>query len=196
MVVRQPHVYRDGSTEGMVDAGTVLREAGLQRGDTFLDAGAGTGYLSLAAAEVVGSEGGVYALDARPEPMAALANDARLRGLDNLITLIADMALRIPLASGAVGVCVAGSVLHDLVEDGTAEPALAEIARVLRPGGTFAVVEFRPDGDPATGPPPAVRLTLEEVKRLVSRHGFRLRSEFSPGPQHYGLVFIKPGPRT
>lgn len=195
MAVQQTHVYRGGSTEGIVDAGKVLREAGLCRGDVLLDAGAGSGYLALAAAEVVGSKGGVYALDARPEAMAGLANTARIRGLDNLVTLVADMAVRIPLGDGTVDVCVANSVLHDLVEDGTSEPALAELARVLRQGAAFTVVEFRTNGELAIGPPLAIRLAPEQVARIVSPHGFQKRSAFSAGPQHYGLVFAKPGAR-
>lgn len=59
---------------------------------------------------------------------------------------------------------------------------------MLRPGGTFAVLEFKKiDGPP--GPPKAIRLAPEEVERLVSPFGFKPEKTIECGDYHYVSLF-------
>jgi ubiquinone/menaquinone biosynthesis C-methylase UbiE len=76
------------------------------------------------------------------------------------------------------------------VEAGTATEALAEVARVLKPGGRLAMVEFEKiDGPP--GPPRHIRLDAFDVAALVTPYGFRRHKTVPLGPYNYLITFVK-----
>jgi ubiquinone/menaquinone biosynthesis C-methylase UbiE len=82
------------------------------------------------------------------------------------------------------------TVIHDLVEAGTATGALAEVARVLKPGGRLAIVEFEKiDGPP--GPPRPIRLDAVEVAALVKPYGFHCQQTVPLGPYNYLMTLVK-----
>lgn len=100
-------------------------------GDTVLDVGSGAGTDALIASLQVGASGCVIALDRTPAMLERLARSARAAGFRNIETVHAD-AESMPLAAASVDVVTSNGALN-LVPD---KPrALAEIARVLRPGG-------------------------------------------------------------
>ncbi len=105
----------------------------------FLDLGAGTGALALAAA-ARWPAASVVALDAS----AGMLSVARHRGADHghdptRFTWLPADAADIPLGTASVD-AVASSFMLQLVDDRAA--VLAEVLRVLRPGGTFAFVTW------------------------------------------------------
>ena len=72
------------------------------------------------------------------------------------------------------------TVLHDLVQAGVAGPALKEIARVIKTAGDLFVIEFEKiDGPP--GPPVDIRLTGEEIVKIVAPFGFQAKQSVSVG---------------
>lgn len=99
-------------------------------GDTVLDLACGTGDFALMArdrgAEVVGLD---FA--------GAMLTSARER-CPKAIALVRGDALRLPLARGSVSVAVSGFALRNFV---AIPPVLAEMARVLRPGGRVGLLE-------------------------------------------------------
>ncbi|MGZ7049335.1 MAG: class I SAM-dependent methyltransferase, partial [Methanobacterium sp.] len=56
------HFHHGRSSREILDPSMVLKIIGLKKGDVFLDAGSGDGYMSLAASSIVGDEGKVYAV--------------------------------------------------------------------------------------------------------------------------------------
>jgi ubiquinone/menaquinone biosynthesis C-methylase UbiE len=66
---------------------------------------------------------------------------------------------------------------------------LKEIARVLKPGGLLAVVEFKKI-EPPPGPPAAVRLRPEDVATIVSPQGFKAKTHLDLGVYHYLSSFV------
>jgi ubiquinone/menaquinone biosynthesis C-methylase UbiE len=115
--------------------------------------------------------------------------------LDRILALVADVSRRLPLESAAVDLCLLATVLHDLVEAGSAAGALAEVARVVKPGGLLAIVEFKKIPGPP-GPPLNIRLAPAEVAALVEPYGFQQRGEdLEVGPYNYLLMFAR-GPAT
>lgn len=99
---------------------------------TVLEIGAGTGRLTE---QLVALGHAVHATDPDPAMLAVLAQH-----LPDVRTTVAP-AEALPVAHRSVDVVVCAQAFHWL----DAERALAEAARVLRPGGTFAVLANRRD---------------------------------------------------
>ena len=177
------------SSYALIDPGALWAELNLPQGITFLDLGCGQGNYSLAAASHIGPTGVVYAVDLWEEGLVALKERAALEGRTNLKPLAAP-AGQVPVESNSVDVGLMATVLHDLVEAGTAAGALAEVARVIKAGGRLAIVEFdKIDGPP--GPPRHIRLDPAEVEALVAPCGFARQKTVKLGPYNYLITFVK-----
>ncbi|MDP2045874.1 MAG: methyltransferase domain-containing protein [Deltaproteobacteria bacterium] len=177
------------SSYDLIDPAILWAALNLPPGITFLDLGCGRGNYSLAAADLIGPTGLVYAVDLWEEGIAALKERAAREGRANLMPLAAG-ASQVPLESGSVDVGLMATVLHDLVEAGTAAGALAEVSRVIKAEGRLAIVEFHKiDGPP--GPPRYIRLDPAEVEALVAPYGFVRQQTVNLGPYNYLITFIK-----
>ena len=111
--------------------------ANLRPGDKVLDLAAGTGDLARAFARQVGDGGLVLHTDINE----AMLREGRNRLLDEglvLPTLICD-AERLPLPAAAFDLVSVAFGLRNMTHK---DRALAEMARVLRPGGRLLVLEF------------------------------------------------------
>ena len=177
------------SSYDLIDPGALWGELNLPKGITFLDLGCGRGNYALAAAHLIGPAGVVYAVDLWEEGIASLKERAAREGRANLQPLVAP-AGRVPMESRSVDVGFMATVLHDLVEAGTAAGALAEAARVIKAAGRLAIVEFHKiDGPP--GPPRHIRLDPAEVEALVAPYGFARQQTVKLGPYNYLITFVK-----
>ena len=172
----------------LIDPCILWAELDLPPGIAFLDLGCGQGNYALAAAEIIGSTGVVYAVDLWDEGIVSLKARVCRECRSNLKPLVADVQ-QVPLENNSVDVALMATVLHDLMEEGTGAGALAEVARVLKPGGRLAIVEFdKLEGPP--GPPRHIRLAPEEVETLVTPYGFRRHKIKKLGPYNYLITFI------
>ena len=113
--------------------------AGVRRGQRVLDLAAGTGDLAERFAGIVGAEGLVVMSDIN----AAMLGQGRDRLLDlglvgNLRYALAN-AERLPFASDTFDCVTIGFGLRNVTHK---EWALAEMLRVLRPGGRVLILEF------------------------------------------------------
>ena len=177
-----------GSSFELIDAQALFRELRLKKGIAFLDVACGRGMYTIAVSKIIGEKGIVFAVDLWGEAIASLKNEVSARGISNIKAKVADVGKRIPLKGRTIDVVLMATVLHDLVESGKAEGALKETGRVLKPGGMFAVVEFKKiEGPP--GPPIAIRLSAAEVERLASPFGFKKKRSLNLGPYNYLVVF-------
>ena len=177
------------SSFDLIDPATLWKELDFSKGITLLDLGCGPGHYALAAAQRIGPEGTVYAVDLWDEGLAHLQQRAGQECLYNIKGLVAE-AGDIPLDDQSVDVGFMATVLHDLVEAGTAAGALQELLRVLKPGGLLAIVEFdKIDGPP--GPPKHIRLAPEEVDALVAPYRFKRQKTVKLGPYNYLITFKK-----
>ena len=112
--------------------------ADLEAGDSVLDVCCGTGDLALELARRVGSEGSVIGCDFS-EPMLELARDkARVRGAGQVRFEWAD-ALELPYPDGSFDAATVAFGARNLADLGR---GLAELTRVLKPGGRLVILEI------------------------------------------------------
>ena len=107
--------------------------------------------------------------------------------LANIETRIADVSRLLPLADESVEVVFISNVLHGLVANGEWERALKEVARVIKPHGKLAIVEFKKNETPL-GPPLSIRLSPEEVEMLAKGYGFSKVAVKEAGPYSGKMV--------
>ena len=109
---------------------SVLAEVEIRPGFHLLDYGCGPGSYSLAAAELVGQSGIVYAADINPLGIERVQKAASGRGLSNIRTIDTDCATGLEGAS--MDVVLLYDTYHDLAAP---DDVLQELHRVLKPGG-------------------------------------------------------------
>jgi SAM-dependent methyltransferase len=118
-----------------------LRYARIRPGDTVLDLGCGGGIDSILVARKTGPAGRVLALDFLPAMLHQTATAAREAGLENVETVEGELEA-IPLADESVDCVISNGVLNLSPRKAR---ALAECARVLRPGGELCVADVTVD---------------------------------------------------
>jgi len=144
----------------------VLDVAQLHPGGSLLDVGCGTGTLAVGAAARLGSSGRVVGVDPAPRQIARARSKARRAraSVDFEIGVIEEL----PFADESFEVVTSTLMLHHLPDDLKGR-GLAEIARVLKPGGLLVVADFdTASGDGATGDSSAVG----HVPDLLANAGF------------------------
>lgn len=187
MVDRHEHAGK--SSEGFLDAETILPALGLASGMAFLDAGSGTGHFSLAAAQLVGRSGCVFAIDVHCASIAEVRSRAAQANVDVVLPICLDLTVGLPLTQGSVDFVLMSNVLHGLIHNGEAKVPLREITRVLRTGGIFAVIEFKQEQTP--GPPLHVRLSPQQVREIIRPYGFCQSAILDVGPFNYAVKFAR-----
>lgn len=111
-------------------------------GERLLEIGVGTGYYSLELADWVAPDGRLELFDLQREFLDHVMGAAAERGLANLTATEGD-ATRLPHVDASVDAVVLTAVLGEIPDR---EAALAEVRRVLKPGGRLVVGELF--GDP------------------------------------------------
>jgi len=186
------HEHGGKSSRGLLDPENILKDAGLHKGDTFLDAGSGDGYFSVAASSVVGESGKVYAVDIFREAIERLEHEIAQKHIHNITTFVSDIADGVPIEDKSVDMALMADVLHGFVTSKEVDDSLREIARTIKEKGKLLVVDFK-KMQPPPGPPMSIRMTQEEVESVIGSYGFKMERAREVSPYHYGVVFVFKG---
>jgi ubiquinone/menaquinone biosynthesis C-methylase UbiE len=124
----------------------VIARSGVRPGMKVLEIGCGSGAYTTFVARAVGPEGEVTALDIQPAMLAQLA--AKLAKPENQnihnITLREASAYDLPFEDGTLDLVYMITVFQEIPDR---DRTLAEVMRVLKPGGLFAITEWIFDPD-------------------------------------------------
>ncbi|HJW08658.1 MAG TPA: class I SAM-dependent methyltransferase [Holophagaceae bacterium] len=140
-----------------------------QGGERVLDVGCGRGLLLIGAARRL-STGKVVGLDLWNETdlsgngRAATEANVAIEGLEARVELVDGNAKAMPFGDAGFDVAVSSLCLHNLDKPQDRVAALAEIVRVLKPGGRVLIQDFRHTADYARE---LERLGLVEVRRAL-----------------------------
>lgn len=141
-------------------ASVIIDLLGLQPGMKVLDAGCGPGRLAIPAAQAVGSQGELTALDLQAGMLARVQEKTRTAGLSNIRLMQAGLGegkLEKDYYDRAMLVTVLGEIPEQ-------EAALKEVYEALKPGGILSVTEviFDPHFQ-----------SRKSVQRVAGKVGFR-----------------------
>jgi demethylmenaquinone methyltransferase/2-methoxy-6-polyprenyl-1,4-benzoquinol methylase/phosphoethanolamine N-methyltransferase len=161
----------------------VVEMARLKPGDKVLDVGCGTGNLTLTAKHSVGATGSVYGIDASPEMIAEARKKATRSRVD--ATFEAGLIERLPYADATFDVVISRLVIHHLPDD-LKRRGIAEIFRVLKPGGRLFLADFNPPSNPILA-----HLTLALVGHRMMQSNTR---SLPPLLKELGFVEVASGP--
>lgn len=146
----------------------VLDVAGVGDGRRLLDVGCGTGTLAILAARLGGFGARVSGIDPAPRQIARARAKARRAGLD--IDFRQGVIEDLPFGEAGFDAVTSTLMMHHLPDDLKAE-GLAEIARVLKPGGRVVIADFArsdPSHDDSTGD----RTEQVSLAEIVAAAGF------------------------
>jgi ubiquinone/menaquinone biosynthesis C-methylase UbiE len=160
--------------------------------ETVVDFGAGTGMYTLPLAEAV-PLGRVIAVDEQPELLERLRAKLEMRPCAGRVQPVLSQGGRAPLEDRVADRMLIVNVLHHVDDD---PGALAEIARLLAPGGLLVAAEFARMDRPV-GPPNDHVLPLDAVRAMLTGIGLDELAVHAPGDvgrYHNVIVAEKPGP--
>jgi arsenite methyltransferase len=138
----------DAALTASLGCGVPTAVADLHEGETVLDLGSGAGADVLISASRVGSSGKAIGIDMTDEMLDLARRNAKDAGVYNA-EFVKGYLEELPLPDDSVDVVISNCVIN---LSGDKPKVLAEAARVLRPGGRFAVSDViaDPDMDEAT----------------------------------------------
>lgn len=180
------HLLDDPDRQKWLPSATVLERLGLRPGMRVADVGAGTGYFALPMARAVAPGGLVFAVDVQPEMLEKL----RVR-LENgpAVALVEGDAARTTLQDGSIDLVFFANVWHE-VDDRDA--VLAEAARILRPEGRVAILDWRTDVQQPPGPPLDHRIAAADVEQALRARGWKVGAPDPVGVFSYLVIAGRP----
>jgi len=143
----------------------LLNRVGVRPGERVLELGPGPGFFTVDAAQRVGPEGRLMAVDIQPKMITQVEKRIKASGLTNVETHIAD-AYHLPLDDESMDRAFLVTVLPEIPDQNR---ALAELRRVLKPAGVLSITEEFTDPD--------YPFAFETIRR-VEAAGFRLEQRF------------------
>lgn len=177
---------RERSSEEAPDRALAL--IGIEPGMTVADIGAGTGYMTVRIASLVGDTGKVFATEIQPEMLEAIATRVRDGHLTN-VEVVAGAADDVRLPPDSVDVALLVDVYHELQQP---QQIVRSIRRSLRPDGRLVVIEYRQE-DPLLAIAPTHRMTVAALRTEIESEGMRFKAAIEELPRQHIVVFVLAG---
>ncbi len=172
------------------DPNVIVAALPIPPGSMVADLGAGTGAYSFFLAEKVGPTGKVYACEVQQDMLTRLENEARERNITNIQMVHSNVETHqgTRLRDASMDWVIVANVLFQ-IED---RPGFVkEIARILKPGGFVALIEWSESFD-NLGPHENAVIKKFDAEHLFSEHGFIATPQIvDAGSHHYGIIFKK-----
>jgi len=116
-----------------------LKDAGLRLGQTVLDVGCGPGFFTIPAAEIIGDEGVVYAVDLHPRAIERIQKKIESKGIKNVRPMLTN-ASDTGLTEQSIDVAFMFGLPYIV---GGQENVISEMHRILKPGGVLSFKKSR-----------------------------------------------------
>lgn len=164
-----------------------LKQFGLRDDMLVIDLGAGTGFYSLAAAEIV-SRGKVYAIEIIKDYVKTIKNKAIHAHLKNIECFVGDIE-KIGGTKIKDGIADAAIVSNIFFQIENKENLILEIKRILKKEGRVLFIDWAESS--ILGPKKDKIISKEKVLEMFQKKGFVCEREIHAGEHHYGMIFQK-----
>lgn len=172
----------------LIDKNILMEILPVKPGSVVLDVACGKGNYSLFFSEIVGEQGLICAVDLWKEGLLLLEEQIEAKNINNIMILLADATKEIEIDPYHIDLCLLATVLHDFEEAGQTDAVLKQIKTLLKPNGHLAVIEFKKiEGPP--GPPINIRLSEDEVEKIVTGYNFKKQETVDVGDFNYLMTF-------
>jgi len=169
------------------DPDLALRLLRIKKGATVADVGAGSGYITLRLAKIVGPMGKVYASDIQSGMLTLLQQNMARAKVDNVVPVLGAFDdPKLPAASIDLAIMV--DVYHEFSEP---QKMLQHLREALKPDGRLVLLEYRAE-DPAVPILPDHKMTKAQVKQEVEHEGFKQARVYDDLPWQHLFIFTKP----
>ena len=163
-----------------------IRLLRIRKGATVADIGAGSGYISIRMAKIVGPMGKVYASDIQQGMLELLQQNVRKAKLDNVIPVLG--AIDDPkLPADSLDLAIMVDVYHEFSEP---QKMLQRIREALKADGRLVLLEYRAE-DANVPILPDHKMTKAQVKQEVEHEGFRQSRVYDDLPWQHLFIFTK-----
>jgi ubiquinone/menaquinone biosynthesis C-methylase UbiE len=178
------------SSFGFIDEKLIFTHLPTKDVKLILDVGCGVGNYGFALSDYYPKAVEIIGVDPWEEGIDQLNKKATELGLKNVRGIKAGADDISEVKEASVDLIFLATVAHGLVERGEDEKAFNEAARLLKPGGTLAIVEFKKI-DKKPGPPLAVRLSPLELGEIITPSGFLEEKVYDLGEHLYLAIFLR-----
>lgn len=172
------------------DPHVIVAALPIPQGAMVADLGAGTGAFSFPLAEKVGPTGKVYACEVQQDILTRLENEAHERHVTNIQPVHSNVETHqgTRLRDASVDWVMVANVLFQ-IED--RKGFIAEISRILKPGGFVALLEWS-ESFGNMGPHENAVIKRPDAEHLFFEQGFSAMPHvIDAGAHHYAIVFKK-----
>lgn len=169
------HTFDVGKADRLEDAATryrylsaeeLLWALDLSGEETVADLGSGTGFFTD---DVAPYAERVYAVDVQSGMHDLYREKGLPANVDPVTTDVADL----PFDDDGLDGAFSTMTYHEFASD----ESLAELARVIRPGGRLAIIDWDTDGEGESGPPLDERYGLSDAVAALEEAGFTVEFE-------------------
>jgi len=163
-----------------------LRLLRIRKGATVADIGAGSGYITILMAKIVGPMGKVYASDIQQGMLELLQQNVSKAKLDNVIPVLGTIDdPKLPADSLDLAIMV--DVYHEFSEP---QKMLQRIREALKADGRLVLLEYRAE-DASVPILPDHKMTKAQVKQEVEHEGFKQSRVYDDLPWQHLFIFTK-----
>lgn len=178
--------FLDGiQRKGLLPPEEILSRLTINKSDSVLDVGAGSGFLTIPVAKMVNET--VFALDIDLRMLKVIQAKADNLNIDN-IKLLQGNIDNIPLPAKSMDIVLASLILHEVRP---LPMVIMQISGVLKTGGQLLCLEYENDEKFLEGPPMNIRIKSSELEEELIKAEFSVvRKEF-PQESIYIIVAKK-----
>ncbi len=165
-----------------------LKAFGLREDMIVADMGAGSGFYTIPAAEMV-PKGKVYAIEIQKDFLTTIKNKAAEAHLDNIECLLGDVEKigGTKIKDKVVDVVISSNILFQIEDK---DKFIEEAKRILKPGGKILLIDW-------SDSPSSIGLGFDKIvpkytaREMFEKNGFIWERDISALEHHYGMILVK-----